>query len=807
MKLLHGRILFVFILLFTTALAGCSGSGHDGIIRTQPTYDRSVTGRAEAGDFEELLQALLALPADSRSEIRKEAEDRLKDWRGFEAETDQVQDSQVRARFHMDMDVPRSYLGNGLTNSLHDLKAATEIDPSFVEAWVGLGRLCAVAGDLHKGREYLDRGLQVAASCRQAGREIDPDLLLQLHRERCWVLRDLGLWNEALEAVNLGLAFRGGDRELVLIKGLVLAGAGRFEEANSLAVRMEPFTYPRYDTFHAAGMDQTSDFPNRWIKSQALIAIGEYKMARHVLGEMTSLPYRHYIPLQRRFWNDVGLAAELAGDPEAGTFYALSLIGDQYLGYYPWQGGNLRPLVLDQPPAHIPFYTSFGGRFLVSGSLLGYAASQMNMMAASAFDGQRQKAAWRAREALNLAERRNIRPNVARAMRGRINFSLDERHLARRDLVTARNGFLQQGVTDSGTSLLLGLLEMTEGNHPTAIPYLEESLAADETSAVAWRSLGVCLARSGQRGEAARAMDRALALEPNSVSGLYNRGLYHLQGQDFEPAIVDLDRALRLDPENHEVQRLLQMAAAGLRAEGGSPAKVVGARGDAAGAADLDLPTQEQILASLERDIRSFFSLPDSLAAGMGPGDPIITGLTRQWQADADPMVRKILALAYMDRGLHAEAQELLAPGWGVDLTPEEELMLLYVDRILGEEVRARELSRMILTGQASPENPYIYLMLPREDRKHWTQTMLVKNHFFEGYQASVQGLGDLQRFSLFMRNGYWNLRQLQVTPDGTVMAAKVPNEFRIFQGEDGVRSGTSGSRPVSGKKVGNVVK
>ena len=590
----------------------------------------------------------------------------------------------------------------------------------------------------------------------------------------------------------------------------MLAGAGRFEQATSLAVRLKPYTFPQYDVWHQSGKEQTSDFANRWIKSQAFLAQGDYEMARHVLGEMSSLPYRRHLPHQRRFWQDVGLAAELAGADDAGLYYALSIIGGRYLGYYPWTGGNLRPLVLDYPRPNVPYYTSFGGRFLVAGSPLGYAASQMNLMSAMAFEEARGKAAWRAREALNIAERRHIMPDVARAMRGRIQFSVDNREEARRDLVAARLGFQRQGLVDAGTSLLLGLLEMTEDRYQEALPYLEESVQADNSSAVAWRSLGVCQARVGHRRRAAVAMNRALELEPNSVSGLYNRGLYHLQGQEFELALTDLDRAVRLDPENREVQRLLMMAAAGMRAQGQEPRAVSELpTGDLAtgGLAAGGQPSSEEILARLEQDIQEFFAVPDSVAGIIGPGDQAIQGLERQWRETGDTLVRKILALAYMDRKMLTDVQDLLGPGWGEDLSSEEELMLLYADRSLGEEKRSRQLARMVLTGEASLENPYLWFMLPREERKHWSQTMLAKNHFFEGYEASVYGLPDMARFSRWMRNGYQEIRQIQIDPDGKIVGSLLPNDFRHLWGDDGRKSPTSGSRPVSGRMKGNVRK
>ena len=72
---------------------------------------------------------------------------------------------------------------------------------------------------------------------------------------------------------------------------------------------------------------------------------------------------------------------------------------------------------------------------------------------------------------------------------------------------------------------------------------LEEAVQEDPTSAVGWRSLGVVYTSLGLQGKALAAMDTALDLQPYSVSGLYNRGLYNYQGRDYLAATTDLDRA------------------------------------------------------------------------------------------------------------------------------------------------------------------------------------------------------------------------------------------------------------------------
>jgi tetratricopeptide (TPR) repeat protein len=813
MRSVNPPAVLLFILIFTAFFGGCSASRQPGLMQDSLTELPTSSPEGQEQDFDHALHGHLALPRKDQEARQAQAVAGLSYWRQFEKEAHQLRDSKLRQWYYMEYYLDAETWGVGLANSVRELKQAVDLDPSLAEAWGTLGKLCAAAGDLHKSREYLDKARQAALGRSQVGRPVEDADWKDILRNRAWTLRDMALWEEGLEAVNEGLRMFRGDRDLVLIKGLMLAGAGRYEQAMSLSVRMEPFDYPEFDLYHYGVRRQTSEYANRWIQSQALMAVGDYELARHVIGELNSYPYRRFLPHQQRFWNDVGLVAELAGDEDAGTYYAIGLISSHYGAFFPESGANLEPLVLNVPHAKIPFFTSFGGRFFVGGSPLSYAASQMNRMSLSTFEKQRSQAAWRALEALNIAERRNIRPDVVKAMRGRVYFSTDELALALADLSAAHESFSAKGVVDPGTSLLLGMLEMNKNRFAEAVPLLEESVAADTARAVAWRTLGVCQARLGQKDAAALAMDRALELDPYSVSGLYNRGLLHLQNQDFPAAVADLDRAIQLDPENREVQRLLQMAASGHRAAGGDPQelRLLTQPMDLEGS-PIEPLTPEQIFASLEADIQSFFSVPDSVRQTMGPADQIVTSLQRQWNDSRDPSVRKILALAYLDRGLLKEAQTLLAPGWGEDLAPEEEVMLLYVDRLVGEETRARELSDMMLAGRYSGENPFLLALIPLEDRKHWSQTSLANNHYMEGYSAaSGKENGDAKRYAANMKYGFSNIRMAVIQPgkETGMMAPVDPPDIRQMSGSygGGTVSPTNGGSATGLAKKGNVRK
>jgi tetratricopeptide (TPR) repeat protein len=748
----------LIVLLCLVLAGGCSSGRKVGLLQedtARPKEAKEVP--AEETPFETKLDEYMQLPDEVRADLREQAEAKVDYYQRLDFENRQYEDSKKRFWYYTGVYIDHSTRGVGLSNSMVGLKAATGLDPSYAEAWGVMGTLFMASGDPRKAREYLDNAREAAMILRRDGHPLDDEIMLRIYQDRAWVLRELTLWEEGLKAVDEGLTFKRGDQDLVLIKGLLLAGAGRYSDAVSLAVRMPPYEFPKIDYWHYGQSKMNSDFASRWIRSQALMAVGDYTMARQVLGDLGHREDQLHVPHMARFWSDAGLVAELAGEKRGSRYYALGFISRPFEGFYPWQGSNLHPLVLDVPNLLMPVYTSYGGKFLVGGSILTYAASQMNMMTLSVFEKQKQTAAARALFALNIAERRNIRPEVCRAMRGRIYYSSNDRAAARTELEAAREVFVQQGKVDAGTSLLIGMLEMGDGNNQEAIALLNEAVEKDEKLAAGWRTLGVLYAKAGNRLVAEHAMNKALQLDPNSVSGLYNRGLLRLQDKRFVESVADLEKAWKLDPENHEVQRVLQMAATSYRANGGDPSQLrlqveqyqVAAVSDGP---PVDLVADPAALvAQMNAEITAFFSVPDSIAATLSRDDEVLTTLALKYQETGDPNVRRALALAYMDRGMNLEAQALLAPGWGVDLLAGEEIMLLFVDRLLGQRERADALAQAMISGDSFFDYGDLDSVSRDPLRVPWWSQPMGDGHHPEGYSASAKGSGYTAMVDFYM--------------------------------------------------------
>ena len=662
------------------------------------------------------LAAFLALGPEQQTQWRIQAEGKLQYYRKFQHDRDRLMNRGGRFLFQEGTHLETGRRGVGLVKSMPGLREAVQLDPTYCEAWAMLGHLSSEVGDKHQALEYLDTAKCVARTLAQAGRPVDPELMLRIHRDRAWIFRDLARWEEGLAEVREGLEFRKGDHDLVLIKGLLLAGDGQVAAAQALATRMEPFEFADTRYEHLGVGTRKSTYANNWIQSQAYLAAGEIDLAVHVLGPLENEPYRAELPHLARFWNDVGLVKELVGDDKAGMYYSLGFVAREYAGFYPAIPSSLHPMVLDVPDPSLPFLTSFGRQFLVGGSLLSYAASQMDLFSLGTVPQHKEAVARRALEALDIAERRNIRPEICQAMRGRIHYQKEDFHLAAPQLMAAREVFREQGVIDAGTSQLLGMIELREKRYEAAIPFFQEAVAANPRAALGWRHLGVALSKTGQLGLAEEAMDRSLQLEPNSVAGHYNRGLFCCHLGRFAEALEALEVARALDPTNAQIQQLVQVVTLKIRhQEKETSAQACAVTGErpaddpaAAGSFDGNI---DDLLARLMEDLDGFFGLPE------GSGDPAQEAesereeLLVRYREDPDPQSRRLLALTCLELGRLEETREILAPHWGEDLDPDEAVMLLYADQKQGDPERARMLGRSLLEGRTGTENPYLWAL------------------------------------------------------------------------------------------------
>ena len=725
---IHRFLCIVACCAGTALLAGAGCTSSRGTTVSVRTTSSLPPAAPDTTAFAAKLAAFMALPAAQRLELRQSTAEHLAEWQDFEQIAAKRIDRRERPFMYRDQPPDRRQLGYGLPVARDHLLAVVAADPSAAEAWAGLAHLEMEAGALVGAQGRLENAVAAAAARAASGDTVAAEVALAIARDRAWVRRDLGQWDDGLAVVAEGLATFPDDRDLVLIEGLLLAGAGRFAEAMNLATRMPPLEVRTVRGLQGFSLlMHPSDYANQWIRAQAYAAQGDPAMALHVLGEDPDQPARtSYLgggtqgqklatgttmPHQVRFWNDVGQIAEGLGAASAVDYYARAWSLREYAGTYPSAMSVGGTLVLGVPDSRFPFFDSFFGRHYLLGSRFGFVASAMDRMSLASTTVAQRAFADAAFQCLDVLERRAVRLDVCHALRGRIHYRLEEWVSSRRHLADARERFEAAGVVDPRTSLLLGMLDLREQHFATAAALFDESLAADPQQALAWRMLGVAYANLERLDEAVAAMDRSLALEPVSLAGRYNRGLLMLQLQRCPEALIDLDLAQRLDPTNEEVIRLLQLAANCGRQDGRTATAV-----RAAGAAEVSFEADTgQLVAQLQRELTAYFTVADSLR----PALEARLQLLQQAAAATDGAVlRGSEAILLSDLGRHRQCQALLAGAWPDGLRPPEDLVLLYADWRLGDTVRLNPVVAEALDGTLRSSNPYLWTLVIMEIRR-----------------------------------------------------------------------------------------
>jgi tetratricopeptide (TPR) repeat protein len=137
-----------------------------------------------------------------------------------------------------------------------------------------------------------------------------------------------------------------------------------------------------------------------------------------------------------------------------------------------------------------------------------------------------------------------------------------ERALARQDLARAREAAQRLrwiGRDGPGIHRQLGRALANRGQVEAARSELERSLALFPTAG-AWLDLATLADARGDRREALRCREAALALEPDHVGALYATGLAYLESGEHKRALEHLRRAAELAPQQGVIHLALERA-------------------------------------------------------------------------------------------------------------------------------------------------------------------------------------------------------------------------------------------------------
>jgi len=574
--------------------------------------------------------------------------------------------------------------------ALAELRRVVNAAPNHTRAWLEMGRIATALGDWELAGEALavaKSALPVDPSARN-----DPKLGRRVRLAGAWLCYDRGFWEE-------GLAWLGKDatawphdlvQERQLVRGLLLAGAGRFQEAYLTAQRMSPYeiTSTSPSSVGRIYRHRDSGYANNWVKAMAWHHLGETRLALHALGAMRPQPLP--IPHMARYWRDVAMLSELDGDVMRARYeYALAMMGLAPLVYHvPFEGYTFPPTICGQPDVHIP-YATFEWEYYLAGSLFSYACQMMAECSVAQDSTVRDSRGARAVEAFSACMRRRDRPLLAQALRGRTHFYMGDDEAALPDLREAHRALAADGRIDAVNSIVIGTVHMNAERDGEAIPFLEEAVDTAPDLAVAWRVLGVAYAAENRHDEADATMDQAVALDPYAVSGWYNRGLHHINCKRFAPALEDLLVAAKITPDDTQIRQLIANLELDTRDDGPDLLATAEARSD-----------------SIRADLVSGEWLARDATGGLGldGGRRALDLIDIDFAARADSLAavhaaaptlqtRRELADACVQAGRSERALELLAPLWPDELSTPEKLLVLQVDRDLGDPSRAHKMA------------------------------------------------------------------------------------------------------------------
>jgi tetratricopeptide (TPR) repeat protein len=430
---------------------------------------------------------------------------------------------------------------------LQALRTAVGLAPDHAQTWLELARLSRWLGD----RESAMRALDAAeAALDELPRQERARLRMRIAQQEAWLHRDRGEWDAGLAMAETAAVVSPLERETVLLRGLLAGQRGGGPSPAMLVAR---------------DIQRFGNVPSDAVWVYGLAALGE-GMLPEAYHYLTAGPDELHGLHKADYYNDLGLVCErLDNWFDAERFYVKAAHALPVRDRGCLQRLDLPLRAGDGRPVTLPVWLSFD-RYFVAGSLHAYAREAVARFEAATSAGPRAYWSDAAIGALSVCVRKGAAPTDSRALRGRVYMQIEAWGLAEADLTAALAEQRAAGRPDPATLYWLGKLKVEEERYAAAASYLEESVRAQADLADGWNLLGYARLQLGDRDGARAALDRTLELDPERPAAWYNRGLLHFNTGNWEPAVLDLQRAAELAPDNAEIGAVLRRAVLQLQA-------------------------------------------------------------------------------------------------------------------------------------------------------------------------------------------------------------------------------------------------
>lgn len=434
----------------------------------------------------------------------------------------------------------RAASSSHLYDQILDLINAAGLAPDDPDTWLDLAERGRWVGDYVQTVQWLDNA---AAAVRAIPNE-DPRHWLVARRTgllRGWLHFDRADWREGLAWVNTLYDLEKGDEGVVLVRGLLAAGAGNRSIAERMADRLQ-----RQDAFNP-------DVP--WI-----LASLERSQRRPDQALNYMLGLRPEMEHASEFHRSIGEVAEFMAEySHAARHYresahALPFDDRSVLQQRSWER-------LDDPRFHqsLEFWTVFD-RYYVTGSLSAYTAWAWDRYRSATDPQDRVFWAGQTVNGAGILIRKEMDRPWAQRVRGLVFLETDELEKALTDLRSASRRLEAAGLRDAAIEAGFGHGLLLKEKYHAALKHLRSAVELDANNAAAWSDLGLALLMTDDAHGGEQALDRAVVLDPAAPTAWYNRGLLHLRGGNFAQAYSDLEAAARLAPDHPGVIQLLQKA-------------------------------------------------------------------------------------------------------------------------------------------------------------------------------------------------------------------------------------------------------